>query len=100
MLGLTISSKVIALESYFIYLGLFIYLIWIKKINLRIFAKNLSIFTFFTFLIPLPWFLFSYINTHNIFYPFLDNKINIGTSFISPNFTNIFKDFVNLFIYS
>ncbi|MCL6096819.1 MAG: glycosyltransferase family 39 protein [Patescibacteria group bacterium] len=100
MLGFAISSKVIALESLIIFLSLFIYQFIASGIRLTSLLKNISTFIIFSVLIPLPWFVFSFINTGNPLYPFFDNRINIGTSFAVPNILNIIKDIINLFIYS
>lgn len=100
MMGLTISAKVLALESMLIFFMLFAYVIFTEKQRLRDFIKNFSVFALITVLVPFPWFTFSYLNTGNIFYPFFDKRIDIGTSFIIPNLGNFLKDLTNLLIYS
>ena len=100
MLGLTIAAKVIALESIFIYVLLFIYLSIINKDKVRYLINNIITFCFFSILIPLPWFTFSFINTGNPFYPFFSKSIDIGTNFSLPNVANAFNELLNLFIYS
>lgn len=100
MLGLAISSKVIALESVFIFIPLFIYLYLVNKEKIKYLINNILIFCGFSVLIPLPWFIFAYINTGNPFYPFFSKNIDIGTGFSLPNISNIMNDLLNLFIYS
>jgi hypothetical protein len=100
MMGLAISSKVIALESVFIFISLFVYLFLVNKEKIQYLIKNVSIFCFFSLLIPLPWFTFAFINTGNPFYPFFSKSIDIGTNFNLPNVSNIISDLLNLFIYA
>ncbi len=96
-LGLAISTKVIALESLLIFIVLLTAVGIFEKIKM---IKQILIFAFFSFLIPLPWFIFALINTGNPFYPFFDRSIDIGTNFVMPNLINFFKDFISLFLYS
>jgi len=100
MLGLAISAKIIALESLFIFTSLFMYLYLVNKEKIRYLINNISIFCFFSILIPLPWFTFAFINTGNPFYPFFSKTIDIGTGFGLPHISNIINDLLNLFIYS
>lgn len=100
MLGFAIASKVIALESLIIFLVLFGYQHIVDREKLTSFLKNVSFFIIFSILIPLPWLVFSYINTGNPFYPFFSRSIDIGTGFSLPNISNIANDLLNLFIYS
>lgn len=65
VLGLAISAKLIALNS----LAMFLFLLLIDH---RTRSKKLIFsYSFYSLLIPLPWFLFSYLNTGNPFYPLL-----------------------------
>ena len=100
MLGLAISAKVIALESLIIFLVLIIYLYILNKEKIINSLQNIVTFILFSVIIPMPWLMFSYINTGNPLYPFFDKRIDIGTSFIIPNLGNFLKDFGNLFIFS
>lgn len=99
MLGFAITTKSIALESFVIFVVLFVF-DYLSRKNLKDFIKNVSIFSFVSILVPLPWFIFSFLNTGNPFYPFFDSRISIGTNFVIPNFSNTFKDIFNLFVYS
>lgn len=67
-MGLTISTKLIAAGSLLIYIPLLISVFGIRK-NFRKTAIYVITFVFIVFLIPLPWFLFSYVHTGNPIYP-------------------------------
>lgn len=100
MLGLAISAKIIALESVFIFIPLIIYLCIVNKEKIQHLINNILTFCFFSILVPLPWFIFAFINTGNPFYPFFSKSIDIGTGFSLPNISNVMNDLLNLFIYS
>lgn len=76
-LGLAISTKLISISSLIIYCGLIAY---IYRKNIK---KTLSfslLFILISLVIPLPWFIFSYLHTKNPFYPIfsgypLDNNM-------------------------
>lgn len=78
MLGLAISTKLLALGSLVIFIALII--IYVRKIT------NVLIYLFFALLIPLPWFVFSFINTGNPIYPFLTNiyPVKLNFNLINP----------------
>jgi len=98
MLGFAIATKLIALVSLPILLSLILYVSLIDKIpKLRI-GKYLVRFFIISILIPTPWFIFSYVNTGDPFYPFLSLlKLPTGNLFSLSYFINSFKE---LFIYS
>ncbi len=100
ILGFAIASKVIALESLLIFLTLFLAQLFIYREPILKQIKNMVIFIFFSILVPLPWFIFSFLNTKNPLYPFFDSRINIGTNFVFPNILNFPKDFLSLLIFS
>ncbi len=81
MLGLAVSIKLLALES----LLIFILLIILKKPKKNIF-KDLLIYCGFALAIPLPWLIFSYINTGSPVYPFFSNiySITLNSHLINP----------------
>lgn len=86
MLGLAIATKVLALQSLIIFIFLIvIYFIRNKKPTKKIFTHSL-VYSCIALFVPLPWFVFSYINTGNPIYPFFTNvyKVNIGSSLIDP----------------
>lgn len=97
MLGLAISTKLIALQSLIIFIVLIFYVLYRNKIKTKKIFKNIFLYIFFSLLIPLPWFVFSYLNTGNFVYPFFDDRINTGIGFQIPNFSYLISDFVNIF---
>ncbi|HVZ67720.1 MAG TPA: glycosyltransferase family 39 protein [Patescibacteria group bacterium] len=60
--GLSISSKILAVGSL---IPLFLTLLWD-----RIKLKKIFLCMLISVLIPLPWFIFAYVSTGNLFYPF------------------------------
>lgn len=79
MLGFAIASKLLSVLDILIFIGLiFVFLRSLKKI---------SLFVFVSLIIPLPWLIFSYLNTGNPIYPFMSGVIQINTF---PSLNNIF----------
>ncbi len=78
MLGLAVSAKLLALGSLLIFSILII--IFTRKIT------NIFIYSFFALLIPLPWFIFSYIHTGSPIYPFFSNiyPVKVNFSLFNP----------------
>ncbi|MDP3988303.1 MAG: glycosyltransferase family 39 protein, partial [Candidatus Levybacteria bacterium] len=100
MLGLAITVKLIAISSLIIF-SLLILLYFIqKKKKMKSFVGDVSLYWFFSFLIPLPWFVFSFMNTGNPFYPFFTNiyKTSIEVGFMNP--LKFFSDSWNLLVRS
>lgn len=81
ILGLAISSKLLSILS----ISIFIILLFIYsgKINHKYSEKikDILVYLFFSVMVPLPWLLFSYINTGNPFYPFSTNVIKYNQDF-------------------
>ncbi len=74
LMGFAISIKLIAVGSLLIYIPLLL-----KK------PKHLLTFLFISLLIPLPWFIFSYLNTGNPIYPiFSGYPLSPNSHFLSP----------------
>jgi 4-amino-4-deoxy-L-arabinose transferase-like glycosyltransferase len=67
--GIAITTKLLAAASVvsFVLLIMYANIIWKKSFGEL--ARNVFIYCFVAFLIPLPWFIFSYVNTGNPFYP-------------------------------
>jgi hypothetical protein len=102
VLGLAITAKLVAAFSLLIFLALFAYKKFIQKDKWLDVAKNYLIFCVSTLLVPLPWFIFSYLKTGNPFYPYLSN-VPLDSSktflFISfPNIMSIVSDAYNFFL--
>ena len=94
MVGFAISSKLVAISSILIFIPLIaLFLIRKKRHNVYILNKIL-IFTLFALLIPLPWFIFSYLNTGNPVYPFFSSSLVISLNFSITGFVN---NFFNVF---
>ena len=100
MLGLAISSKAIALTSLFIFSFLILYFLWKENKSLFISLKYLLKFIFLTLLIPLPWFLFSFLSTGNPIYPFFSKYYEILSSANILNPILFIKSIWNLFMFS
>jgi len=99
MVGFAIATKLIALASIPIFLGIILFVCLITNpASKKSLVKYLFIFTFISFLIPMPWFIFSFINTGDPFYPFLSFlKLSSGNIFSLQYFIASFKE---LFVYS
>lgn len=78
LLGLAISTKLLALGSLLIFSILII--IFTRK------ATNALTYCFFSLFIPLPWFIFSLINTGNPVYPFFSSiyPVKLNVNLINP----------------
>ncbi|MDO8621282.1 MAG: glycosyltransferase family 39 protein [Candidatus Levybacteria bacterium] len=86
MMGLAISTKLLAIGSLIIFSALIALFFFYHKRSAISFAKSLSVYWFISLLIPLPWFVFSFIHTGNPVYPFFTNlyKIGLNLQFINP----------------
>lgn len=97
MLGLAISVKLLALSSLPIFLLIILYIgfqqgrSWPKNI------KDSLRFGIIVCLIPLPWFLTSYLSTGNPFYPFFSNLYKIGEGYGSLSFVQLLKETFGIF---
>ena len=99
MMSFAITSKLVAVASLPVFLLLFAYEAYSKKERILLVVKRVFVFVFFAFLIPLPWFMFSFINTGNPFYPYFSNiPVDSGQSLVIPDLLFIFRDFYNLFL--
>lgn len=88
MLGLAISTKLIAFASLPIF---FILILWkSKKILLAV------CYWLFAVLIPLPWFVFSFLYTRNPFYPIFSGILDQSHKIVSFNIVRFAGDFLNL----
>lgn len=70
MMGLAIATKLLAVGSIFIFSALIFYFGYIRKQTIRTVAKLILLYCSIAFLIPLPWFIFSFVHTGNPLYPF------------------------------
>ncbi len=85
-LGLAISTKLLALGTLLIVSGLIIFYFLSKKKKLKDLFTGLFVYWFICLLIPLPWFIFSFIHTGNPVYPFFTNiyPVKLGFNLINP----------------
>lgn len=100
MLGLAISTKMLAFGSLLIFLILIIYLGISNHHKNKEIVRQLLIFLFFSILIPFPWFVFSFVHTGNPFYPMFSNiaSLNYNISILNP--IKFISDVLKLLIYS
>lgn len=89
MLGLAISTKLIAFASLLIFFILI--LCKSKKILLAVY------YWLFTVLIPLPWFVFSYLATRNPVYPLFSSILDFSHQIVRFNLFRLFQDLWKLF---
>lgn len=100
VLGLAVTTKLIALSSIGIFIVLFIYKFINDKESLKSLFSNISIFTLVCLILPLPWFIFSYLNTGNPFYPYFSIPVDSGNFINLPSLFSFPKDFLSIFIYT
>jgi hypothetical protein len=99
MLGFAITAKLISIGTILIFLGIFLYWALIKKDKKIESLKNSAVLIFSSIIIPLPWFIFSFVNTNNPIYPYFSNiAVDSGNALSLPNINNLFKDFYVLFL--
>lgn len=86
LLGLAISTKLLAIGSLLIFSILIIVHFLHKKNEVRNLFVNLFVYLFFCLLIPLPWFIFSFVHTGNPVYPFFTNiyPVKFNFNLINP----------------
>ena len=73
MLGLAVSSKLLALGSLLVYVPL----ILTQTEKVGVFLRKSTSFIFLTLFLSLPWFVFSFVHTGSPIYPFLSNTYPI-----------------------
>lgn len=83
LIGFSISAKLLALGSLISFLAL----LAIYRIR---FLKIMK-FTMIALFIPIPWFLFSYLNTANPFYPLLSNLYQVAPNINLAGFINFIR---------
>src|SRR5258708_24806084 len=70
LIGFAITAKLLAIGSFVIFLLLTILVLMKEKNSFIQIVKSIFLYSFLAFLIPSPWFLFSYVHTGNPVYPF------------------------------
>jgi hypothetical protein len=96
MLGFAIATKVLALESLFIFIILMVVVFFDKNKSMRTSViTQILLYMAIVLVIPMVWFLFSYINTGNPVYPFFTTlyPIHVAAS------TSFIQDIAMLFLF-
>jgi len=73
LVGITVTVKLLAVGSLFLYLFLLTSILLKKSTSGIKIIFSTCVFAFFALLVPTPWFLFSYLHTKNPFFPFFTN---------------------------
>jgi hypothetical protein len=94
MCGFAIATKLLAIGSLFIFSLLILYHYFYKR-EYKTMVQRLINFWFISLLIPLPWFIFSFINTGNPVYPFFSNLYPVSP--VTPNIFQFFMEVWKLF---
>ncbi|MGB9598647.1 MAG: ArnT family glycosyltransferase [Minisyncoccales bacterium] len=89
MLGLAISTKLIAFASLAVFLILI--LLNTKKIKFALY------YLLFAVLVPLPWFVFAFIHTGNPIYPIFSGILDQSHQIMTFNLIRVVRDFWKLF---
>lgn len=100
MIGLAISTKLLALGSLFIFLILILLYGLYEKKSFKDLLICLFAYLLIALLIPLPWLVFSFINTGNPIYPLFTNIYKIGFDLSLINPLRFLIETWNLFLYS
>lgn len=84
VLGLSVTTKLLSLSSLFIFLILIFINYLIEKESLKKLFMNLFLFSSFVLLVPLPWFIFSFVQTGSPVFPFFSFIYKIQLESIKP----------------
>jgi hypothetical protein len=98
MIGFSISVKLVSISSIIIYAFLFLSSYFLKYKNKLEIVKAFSIFILVSILIPIPLFIFSYLNTGNPFYPIFSQYILGQRIFQLSDIFNFPNGMYNLFL--
>ena len=98
--GAAVTTKLLALPSICIFALLIIGLGVQEHASVFTLLKRLALFTGVSLIVPLPWFIFSYLNTGNPLYPVFSPlyKTAYHISLINP--VNFILDFLHVLLYS
>lgn len=102
LLGFAIMTKLLAMGSLVLFSGLIVYSQWnkIPQISSKILltARYLLVYWVIALVVPLPWFIFSYIHTGNPVYPFFTSLYPVVPSHFS--ILGFFVDIWHLFTHA
>lgn len=76
-LGFSLAAKISAINSIFIFSLLIFFINVYNKLSIKNLAKDILTFIFFSILISLPYYIFSYLNTGNPIYPLFENSFQL-----------------------
>jgi len=93
--GLAITTKLLGIGS----LIIFLILLWFSQYKLPLFfrLRSILIYTGVALLIPLPWFIFSFLHTGNPVYPFFTSLYPTGISTTTVNPILFLQTVIRLF---
>ena len=97
MLGLAISTKLLAVGSLFIFTVLIYYSFAKAKKKLSDIVTSILVYWWLAVLVSLPWFIFSFIHTGNPVYPFFTNIYPVSFNFNLFNPINFIKEMWTFF---
>ena len=97
MMGFAISSKLVSFYSIIIFSSL---LLLDKTSFIKTKIKNVVIFVIASLLVPLPYFILSYLSTGNPIYPFIFNGLSSDLSLIHLSPIKFVSDVTYIFLFS
>lgn len=97
MLGLAISTKILALGSLFIFIPLIVVAYLIEKQNKKTIFTSILVYLGTTLLMAFPWFIYSFVNTGNPVYPLFTSILKPTWNFNMLNPINYIFDIFNIF---
>lgn len=92
IVGLSVCTKIVALNSIILFGLLLLIVGYLSKEKINNLVKQIVIFIGISIAVPLPWFIFSYLNTGNPFYPLFEKNIVIN---FKPVIGNLLSLFIN-----
>jgi hypothetical protein len=100
MVGLAISTKLLAIGTIAIFSTLIILELRRKHVPLQNMARTIGLFILLSLSIPLPWFLFSFIHTGNPVYPFFTSLYDTSVSLSLVHPAIIIRDLWMIFTHA
>ncbi|KKQ35185.1 MAG: Dolichyl-phosphate-mannose-protein mannosyltransferase protein [Microgenomates group bacterium GW2011_GWA2_37_6] len=97
MLGLAISTKLIAIGSLLIFAVVMIYVFTNNKRYIKQFITNIHVYMYISIFISFPWFAYAFLTTGNPLYPIFSDYFPVGFSADLLNPINLLRDFFILF---
>jgi hypothetical protein len=98
LMGLAISTKLLAIGSLLIFSSLIIYVSFCRKEKIKTVFIRLVSYWIIGLFIALPWFIFSFIHTGNPVYPFFTNVYRVKPNFYLINPLNLSDPISPLYI--